>query len=145
MKRNLFFLLLISLCSCKSTSNNQLVEEISISINPDSTQIFVTGIDPFILKELKSDSLSPLDWKRNISVYLKTKDEDLQDLEKPMEGNFRVQNATVVFKPIKPFLKSKTYIVELYLQNPKGDLMDKLKPSNSPFNQNPVRKEIRFQ
>lgn len=144
MKRNLFFLLLISLCSCKSASNNQLVEEISISTNSDSTQIFVNGIDPFILKELKSDSLSISDWKRNISIYLKTKDQDLQDLEKPIEGSYRVQNSSIVFKPIKPFVKSETYIVELYLQNPKGDLMDKLKPSNSPFNQNPVSKEIRF-
>ena len=144
MKRNLFFLLLISLCSCKSASNNQLVEEISISTNSDSTQIFVNGIDPFILKELKSDSLSISDWKRNISIYLKTKDQDLQDLEKPIEGSYRVQNSSIVFKPIKPFVKSETYIVELYLQNPKGDLMDKLKPSNSPFNQNLVSKEIRF-
>ena len=69
---------------------------------------------------------------------------DLQDLEKPVEGDYQVKNAAVVFKPSKPFVKSETYIVELYLQHPKGDLMDKLKPSNSPFNQNPVRKEIRF-
>lgn len=144
MKRNFFFLLLLSVCSCKSTSNNQLVEEISISTNPDSTQIFVNGIDPFILKELKLDSLSQSDWRKNISVYLKTKDEDLQDLEKPVEGDYQVQNATVVFKPIKHFVKSETYIVELYLQNPKGELMDKLKSTNSPFNKNPVRKEIRF-
>ncbi len=132
------------LFSCNSKNNNKLADEITISIKKDSTQILINGIDAFIIKELKSDTLSLLDLGNSISVYHKSQDEDLQDLEKPIEGNFQLQKSTIIFQPLKPLIKSETYIVELYLQHPQGDVIDKLKPSNSPFNQKPITKEVKF-
>jgi hypothetical protein len=144
MNKVFLILIVIIALSCNSQTNNKLEDVIEVVLNKDSSSLVVKGIDPFILKELAADSLNPQEWENNLAVYPKAKEEDLQDLEKSLKGNFKVQNSTIVFKPLNPFVKSKTYIVELYLQHPNGSIIDKLKPSNSPFNQTPIRKEVRF-
>ncbi len=139
----IFFLGLLH-CSCGSGNNRQLADEIKVSISKDSAQIVIKGIDDFILKELASDSLSSEEWRNNIAVYPKSGDEDLQDLEQPVQGDYVIQDSGILFKPLKPFKKGRRYMVELYLQHPEGEVIDQLKPSNSPFNQKPIRKVVNF-
>ncbi len=121
-----------------------LANTIEISISADSSSILIKNIDHSILEVLNADSLSQTQWQRNISVYRKTRDEELQDLEQPLPGYYCITESQLVFKPTNPFKKGERYLVDLYLRNPDGNLLEKLKPSNSPFNQEPIQKIIKF-
>jgi len=114
-----------------------------IEINQDSSVIEVKGIDTFILNELKSDSLSKENLSTNFSVFNKV-DEDVQDLERPLRGRYQLTENGILFKPEAPFKKKKTYLIELYFQNPNTDITQKLKTGNSLFSHEIIRKEIQF-
>lgn len=136
-------LFLIFFFSCNSRTNNQLEETLKININKDSTAIIINGIDEFILNELKTDTLTEEMWQSNFSVFNKV-DEDLQDLERPIRGVYQFEGNTISFKPANPFLKNKTYLIELYIQNPNTDISQQLKRGNSPFHRDIIRKELQF-
>jgi glutathionylspermidine synthase len=129
--------------SCNSRTNNKLEELINIEINQDSSAIEVKGIDAFILNELKSDSLSKENLSTNLSVFNKV-DEDLQDLERTITGHYQFTEIGILFKPDEPFQKNKTYLIELYIQNPNTDIEQQLKRGNSIFHKQIIRKEIQF-
>ena len=139
----LVLIFIVVLFACNSQSNNQLVEVIKVAIDKDSSSLLITGFDPFILKELKADSLSEKDWQQNLAVYPQV-EEDLQDLQKPIPGKYKLINNVIIFKPLQRFTKGKTYVVELYLQNPNTDVMQQLKPQNSPFKNQYIKKVISF-
>nr|WP_294899040.1 hypothetical protein [uncultured Pedobacter sp.] len=130
--------------SCNNSDSNLLANKIEISGSADSCCIFIRNIDKSVVKTLIADGLTLVQWQSNISVYKKTDDEDVQDLEKPIPGNYILRNNQLIFKPTKPFKKGERYLVALYLQNPNGGLLSKLKTSNSPFNQKPIQKVIKF-
>lgn len=133
--------LLFSMACCQSSESNLLAKKIEIST--DSCCIFIKNIDNSVLAQLVVDSLSQQQWESSLAVYKKA-DEDLQDLEKPLQGNYFVTNQQLVFKPKQPFKKGEYYLVELYLQNPDGNLLRKLKGSDSPFKQQPIQKTVKF-
>lgn len=135
--------ILIFFFSCNSRTNNKLEELVKIEINQDSSAIEVKGIDSFILNELKSDSLSKENLSANFSVFNKV-DEDLQDLERPIKGQYQLTEIGIYFKPDKPFKKNKSYLIELYIQNPNTDIEQQLKRGNSIFHKQIIRKEIQF-
>ncbi len=134
-------ILLFSMASCHSSESNLLANKIEIAT--DSCCILVKNIDNSVLEQLVVDSISQDQWQSSLAIYHKVED-DLQDLEKPLTGNYRVEKEQLVFKPNQPFKKGEYYLVELYLQNPDGNLLSKLKSSGSPFNQQPIQKTIKF-
>ena len=121
-----------------------LKDEIKIGISKDSSSLIFSNIDDYILKDLSADTLSDSIWIKTIAVYPKSVDEDLQDLEKPIAGKYAVANKNIVFTPNLPFKKSKSYLVELYLQNPSGDITENLKSNSSLFNHEAIQKTIQF-
>ena len=121
-----------------------LANQIEISLSPDSSSVLIQNIDPSIIKILTVDSLSQTQWQNSISVYRKTADEDLQDLEKPLPGEYRITEGHLAFTPAEPFKKGERFLVVLYLQNPDGNLLNQLKSSNSPISRNPIQKIIKF-
>jgi hypothetical protein len=139
----LVLIFIVVLFACNSQTNNQLVDVIKVAVNKDSSSLLISGFDPFILKELAADSLSEEDWQQNLSVYQQV-EEDLQDLQKPLQGKYRVNNGVIIFEPLRPFQKGKNYVVELYLQNPNTDVVQQLKPQNSPFKNQYIKKVISF-
>ena len=130
--------------SCNHPNSNLLANKIEISLSLDSCCIVIKNINKSVIKTLITANLSVAQWQNNISVYKKTAEEDLQDLEKPMPGDYSLKNDELVFKPKNPFKKGERYLVEVYLQNPDDGLFSKLKTSNSPFNQKPIQKIINF-
>lgn len=136
-------LFLIFFFSCNSRTTNQLESAISIQVAKDSSKIEVLGIDEFILNEFKADTLTEENWQSNFSVFNKV-EEDLQDLERPIKGNYQLIEKGISFKPETPFQKNKIYWVELYIQNPNTDISQQLKRGNSVFKSEIIRKEIQF-
>lgn len=139
----LVLIFLVVLFACNSQTNNKLVEVINIAVNKDSTSLLISGFDPFILKELATDTLFEKDWQQNLSVYPQV-EEDLQDLQQPILGKYKVDNGIIIFEPMQRFQKGKSYVIELYLQNPNIELVQQLKPQNSPFKNQYIKKVISF-
>ena len=117
--------------------------KMSIQITKDSAVIEVKGIDAYILNELQTDTLNVVNWNSHFSVFNKV-EEDVQDLETPIKGNYQLIENGISFKPESPFKKNKTYLVELYIQNPNTDISRQLKRGNSIFKNEIIRKEIQF-
>ena len=138
---NIIILLFLG-ASCQFKAGNLLADEIEIT--NDACCIVIKNIDNTIIEQLITDSLTQEQWQSNMAIYQKTDNEDLQDLEKPILGAYRVENEQLIFKPIQAFKKGEYYLVELYLQNPEHGLLSKLKQSNSPFGQQAIQKTIKF-
>ncbi|OAQ38486.1 hypothetical protein A5893_13755 [Pedobacter psychrophilus] len=144
MMRLSFVLLLFILFACQNKSANVLKDEINIAVSKDSSSLIISNIDDYILRDLSTDTLSNSMWAQTIAVYSKTDDEDLQDLEKPIIGKYAIADKNIVFTPNLSFKKGKSYLVELYLQNPSGDITENLKKNSSLFNQDAIQKTIQF-
>lgn len=143
-KRVAFFLIIgLLITSCHPKSNNQLSEEIKVNISKDSSAILFSGIDPFILNELKSDSLTDSTWQQYFAIYPKV-DEDIQGLQKPLKGAYQIQNEDISFKPDASFTKGKTYLIELYIQQPNSSVLDELRSKVEPLRPKFIRKEVTF-
>ena len=134
---------LIFFFSCNSRTSNQLETKMSIQITKDSAAIEVKGIDAYILNELQTDTLNVVNWNSHFSVFNKV-EEDVQDLETPIKGNYQLIENGISFKPESPFKKNKTYLVELYIQKPNTDISQQLKREYSVFKNEIIRKEIQF-
>jgi hypothetical protein len=115
----------------------------SIQITKDSAAIEVKGIDAYILNELQTDTLNIVNWNSHFAVFNQA-EEDVQDLEIPIKGNYQLIENGISFKPKFPFKKNKIYLVELYIQNPNTDISQQLKRGNSVFKKEIIRKEIQF-
>jgi hypothetical protein len=139
-----FFCLLFFFFACQNKSANVLKDEITIEVSQDFSSLIFSNIDDYILKNLSADTLSNSMWAHTIAVYPKAIDEDLQDLEKPIEGKYAIKDKNIVFTPNSSFKKGKSYLVELYLQNPSGDITENLKTNSSLFNQDAIQKIIQF-
>jgi hypothetical protein len=144
MRKLYLCFLLFVFFSCQNKSANILKDEIKIGISKDSSSLIFSNIDDYILKDLSADTLSDSMWVKTIAIFPKSVDEDLQDLEKPIVGKYAVANKNIVFTPNSPFKKGKSYLVELYLQNPSGDITENLKSNSSLFNHDAIQKTIQF-
>ena len=143
-KRVAFFLILgLFITACHPKSNNLLSDEIKVNISKDSSAILFSGIDPFILKELSADSLTDSTWQQYFAIYPKV-DEDIQELQKPLKGDYEIQKADILFKPEQAFEKGKTYLIELYIQQPNSSVLDELRSKVEPLHPKIIRKEVTF-
>ena len=130
--------------ACKNKPANLLSDQIKINVSSDSSSLIFSNIDEYILKDLTEDTLADPIWEQTIAIYPKADDEDLQDLEKPISGKYAIADKNIVFTPNSSFKKGKSYLVELYLQNPSGNISDNLKTTNSLFNHDAIQKTIQF-
>ena len=136
-------IILLILSSCQPKSNNQLEEEIAIRISSDSNAVEFSGFNPYILRELKTDSLSNKDWQHYFSIYQKV-DEDVQELQKPIPGIYLINKKSVSFKPNTSFVKGRTYLVELYIQDPNPSVLNQIQTKVNPTRPKIIRKELTF-
>ncbi|MBK0382204.1 hypothetical protein I5M32_04455 [Pedobacter sp. SD-b] len=144
LKRCCFLFIVLALFSCKNKSSNLLGDKIKVAINLDSTALVFSNIDEYILKDLSADSLADSVWAQTIAVYPKATNDDLQDLQKSIKGKYSIIDSNIVFTPDSSFKKGKTYLVELYLQKPSGDIAENIKSNSSLFNNNTIQKTIQF-
>ena len=136
-------IILIFLVSCQNSKSNLLANNLNITLSKDSCCIEIKNIESYILEQLTADSLSNEQWQSNLAVYKKVED-DLQDLEHPLTGDYEIINKVLTFIPKEPFVKGETYLVELYLQLPEDNLFDKLKTGSKPFSPKPITKLVEF-
>ncbi|MBD3747952.1 MAG: hypothetical protein IE931_00500 [Sphingobacteriales bacterium] len=143
-KKVAFFLIIgLFLTSCHPKSNNQLSDEIRVKISRDSSAILFSGIYPFILKELSADSLTDATWQHYFAIYPKV-DEDVQELQKPLKGDYEIQKGDILFKPEQAFEKGKNYLIELYIQQPHSSILEELRSKVEPLQPKIIRKEVTF-
>jgi hypothetical protein len=135
--------ILLMLSSCQPKSNHQLEERIDLKISSDSSSIEFSGINPYLIEELKTDSLSNEDWQHYFSVYQKV-DEDLQELQRPISGTYLINKKSVSFKPDTAFVKDRTYLVELYIQDPNSSVLNQIQTKVNPTRPKMIRKELTF-
>ncbi|MDA9555764.1 hypothetical protein N9R54_05975 [Pelobium sp.] len=133
----------MTILACNSQTNNRLAQTLKIEISKDSSSIVLSGIDLFVLKELNADSLSWQSWQQNLAVYPLV-EEDLQDIQKPLSGVYKTEKVKIIFTPNQKFKRGSSYSVEVYLKNPDTEITQQLRPQNSPFHQNYIKKIVRF-
>ncbi len=142
MRVNLLVLvLLFSLFSCNPSANNLLQNQIKIYLNTDSSAVIVSGFNPIELEELKKDSFQ--NYHQLFEVFVKV-DEELQDLQKPIEGEYAIKDSILTFKPIKNFKSGNTYLVECYLNSPHADAENSLINKTLPNTNSRIIKQIAF-
>ncbi len=98
---------LVQACTQKNTSTQQL----GIEIQPSQTSLIIKNLPPELLENSTKDSM---EWSTLFSVYPANTNEELH---KALKGTYTPSNNQLLFKPIEPFKKGKTYYLEIYIQN----------------------------
>lgn len=132
------------LFGCTNQKENTLSEQLEISFDQKNNALVVSNIDDYIINSIQEDLKTDSSLNNSLAVFIKTEDEDLQDLEKPLAGKYQLEKNSILFLPIFPFVKGESYLVEIYLQNPSGDVSNLLKSGNSILQNQTIQKVIIF-
>lgn len=132
------------LFGCTNQKENTLSERLEISFDQKNNALVVSNIDDYIINSIQEDLKTDSSLNNSLAVFIKTEDEDLQDLEKPLAGKYQLEKNSILFLPIFPFVKGESYLVEIYLQNPSGDVSNLLKSGNSILQNQTIQKVIVF-
>lgn len=132
------------LFGCTNQKENTLSERLEISFDQKTKALVVSNIDDYIINSIQEDLKTDSSLNNSLAVFIKTEDEDLQDLEKPLAGKYQLEKNSILFLPIFPFVKGESYLVEIYLQNPSGDVSNLLKSGNSILQNQTIQKVIVF-
>ncbi|MXV50006.1 hypothetical protein GS399_03410 [Pedobacter sp. HMF7647] len=89
-------------------------ESVNFSLNKDSTQIVLAGLDYDLIQTFKADSNLKQLLEKVFPVYLQSADESLIGFEKLEPGNYQVTNGLVEFIPAKGFVRRNTYRAEFH-------------------------------
>jgi len=100
----------IILLACGNTNSKPI-----INFSEDSTSIVIKNIDEASLFELKKIDHTNPDTANLISVLLTPGDEDSLQDEKDIFGKTILKGDSLIFTPLQPFLKGKTYLIESYV------------------------------
>jgi hypothetical protein len=134
----------VLLFGCTNQKENTLSERLEISFDQKNNALVVSNIDDYIINSIQEDLKTDSSLNNSLAVFIKTEDEDLQDLEKPLAGKYQLEKNSILFLPIFPFVKGESYLVEIYLQNPSGDVSNLLKSGNSILQNQTIQKVIIF-
>jgi hypothetical protein len=134
----------VLLFGCTNQKENTLSERLEISFDQKNNALVVSNIDDYIINSIREDLKTDSSLNNSLAVFIKTEDEDLQDLEKPLAGKYQLEKNSILFLPIFPFVKGESYLVEIYLQNPSGDVSNLLKSGNSILQNQTIQKVIIF-
>lgn len=107
----LIIIIIFSLAGCGSPDNAENIPNLQFNVNHDSTAIQLEDLPQFVLRDLRSDSLTTQFWHKIFAVY-----EEGQELE-PLPGEYRLDSARVAFFPKGGFREGKTYLLECYIRN----------------------------
>ncbi|WP_316842973.1 hypothetical protein [Pedobacter gandavensis] len=128
----------LSFAGCSDANNKPL----SIDFSADSSKIVFTHIDPRGLLELQG--LKNRDSVLNdlISVLQTPSEKDSLIREEPIPGQMTLSDSSLVFSPLQPFVKGRTYLVITHLniqfakpeEIVKGKLSYSIKPQQKVLN-----------
>lgn len=106
-------LLAACLMSCSSANNKPL----SIRFSTDSTAIVFSVIDRAGLLQIRNRPHVDTAYTDLISVLETSDDEDSTEKEHEVPGKLMVTDSTLVFKPLKSFVRGKHYVVFSYMNS----------------------------
>lgn len=86
-----------------------------IAFSPDSNAIVFSGIDPAGLLQVRNTPHIDTAYAAVLSVLQSPSDRDPESMEHAVPGKVRVTDSTVVFVPVKPFVKGQAYLVVAYM------------------------------
>lgn len=96
---------------CSDTNHKPL----SIDFSADSSKIIFTHIDPRGLLELQGLKNRDSVLQDLISVLQTPTEKDSLIREEPIPGQININDSSLVFSPIQPFVKGRTYLVITHL------------------------------
>jgi len=103
--------LAVFLFSCSSANNKPVI----IAFSPDSSAVVFSGIDPAGLLQVRNTPRIDTAYAAVLSVLQSPSDRDTDSMELPVGGRVQVTDSTVVFIPVKPFVKGQRYLVVSYM------------------------------
>ena len=117
----------VSLIACSAANHRP----IDIEFSADSSTILLKHIDAAGLHQL--NNTAALD--SNASLFLRVldtpADDDSTAVESEIEGTVRIVNDQVEFRPVKPFVRGRQYLVTTYLNTKFGNFRSVLTGSIS--------------
>jgi hypothetical protein len=108
-----FIFLIASGCKSPGQSENNSTL-LTIKLSQDSSAVELHGIPSEVLAEFKSDSLSEKEWRSFFAIYKVPADPELRDIERPVKGDYVINDSIVNFTPTEPFHKKQSYFVQCY-------------------------------
>lgn len=111
-----FLLFTISFCflfSCDQTKSKPLV----ISFSLDHSKIVVKNINEAALFQIKSNIAKDSSYQQLVNVYQTPADDDSTSMEIEWKGTLSLKDDELLFNPVLPFIKGKTYLVETILNS----------------------------
>lgn len=115
---NLFHILLIILLgcvSCKPKSSKPGSESrVQFQLSSDSSTIVLHHANAALLEYLREDSLSEKQWQSFFSVYTDPGDEELRDIQKPIQGQYLLRDSLIIFVPAEKFHQGVKYFARFY-------------------------------
>ena len=133
MAAGLFLAGLLSACSLSGS------KPLSIAFNADSTAIVFRHIDQAGLLQLKQAAPADSVLANLIAVLQTPSESDTTVMEEPVTGQFELTDSTIIFKPSKPFVRNRDYLVITHLNSKFGDagqiISGQLSPQVKPLQQ----------
>lgn len=115
------------LIGCSAANNTP----IDIEFSDDSSAILLKHIDAAGLHQLRNTA----ELDSNASLFLRVLDTPAEDdttgVETEIEGTVRIIDDQVEFRPVKPFVKGKHYLITTYLNTKFGNFRSVLTGSIS--------------
>ena len=144
LKQFIFLLTFVMLFGCLNQSNNPTGDDIRIDFDRESNALVVSNLDDGFVNALTQEINTDSSLNRLLSVFIKTADEDLQDIEKPLAGKYQINNKSIVFLPDTPFDRGNNYLIEIYLNNSSGEASNYLMGSGSVLRDKTLTKVLKF-
>lgn len=109
----LFFLLAVVSCKLKP-SDPGIQNHVQIKLSADSSAIELYHAHTELLEYLKQDTLSGKQWQSFFAIYADPGEEELREIQKPLEGKYMLQDSLIIFVPGEKFKKGASYFARYY-------------------------------
>ena len=110
------------LLACSSANN----KPIDIAFSADSSRIVLKNVDAAGLHQLRNTPGLDSSASLFLRVLDTPADDDSLGVEKEIDGHVRIVNEQVEFKPLKPFVKGRQYLVTTFLNTKFGNFQSVL-------------------
>lgn len=108
-------LLIFLLYSCNTEKSTKAVEnDLVISLSSDSSEVVLTNIPPYVLEDLRADSLDNSLWTNFFAVYKDTSDVEMRDFQSAIEGTYTISDSSISFKPKFDWALNEEYFARCY-------------------------------
>ncbi|MDB5121459.1 MAG: hypothetical protein JWN56_2677 [Sphingobacteriales bacterium] len=145
--RDLFFIfsmIMFVKCTYSEKISNLNATNIKIKLSSDNKNVEFYPLPDYALRILKSDSLSQKQYENLFAVYLETNDEDIRDLQEPIQGTYYITDTSIIFSPKSEFKKNQAYYAICNIKNLLLDPSEIITSQKMPGRESPVQLNSRL-